>query len=206
MAFEFYFYLPFQLPTLARDFCSSPWKKKLTRNNNSITWGWQPWLRNNALTVKQTTSQVSCLLNPRWIRWFKSLHGETLPLRKQGIATQKFSVSPVHIELLSHKLKKDSCLLLGICDHHRILERYVEALKSLHCHSCLHFIAILNKCNAWLCLDHSNFLKTRILTEEHLEHQGSNFMGKILDKQYIIWWSRSLRNDRFLSSRIRYLR
>lgn len=78
---------------------------------------------------------------------------------------------------------------LGESDSHWILWGDFETLKGLHGHGWLHIIFKFYKGNAWLCFNHSNFLKSWILLEEHFKHWAGGFVGQILYEQYIIWSS-----------------
>jgi len=80
-------------------------------------------------------------------------------------------------------------LLLGISNSHGVLGSNFETLKGLHGHGGLHIIFKFHKCNTWLRLNHSDFPKSWVLLEEHLQHHASGFMGQVLNKQYIIWRS-----------------
>ena len=102
--------------------------------------------------------------------------------------------------------KKMAHLFLCIGNQHWILLVYLQTLKPLHSNCRLHLIPILHKGNPWLCFHHSNFLKTWVLAEKHLQHHRCCLMGKILNEEYAIWRSRSFRNCRFCTTQIWYLR
>ena len=78
-------------------------------------------------------------------------------------------------------------LLLGKSDGHGVLRSDFEALKGLHCHGGLLVVFKFYKGDTWLCFNHSDFPKSWILLEKHLQHHASGFMGQILYEEYIVW-------------------
>ena len=82
---------------------------------------------------------------------------------------------------------RDIGLLFGKSDGHGVMRSDFEALKGLHRHGGLLVIFKFYKCNTWLCINHSDFPKSWILLEKHLQHHTSGFMGQILYEEYIVW-------------------